>query len=86
MTVAVDVARGALIEGGFPDLARTVTENLAGWPRTEEPHYDPPEQPIYARAFWLGHVAGGHGLATLVAEDDGTLSIVCPTCAELHAQ
>lgn len=71
-TVAVLVARAALMEVGRPDLAAATVPNRAGMPSS---HHDDADTPILVRAYLLGHLAEGHDAQ--LAEGGG---IWCQEC------
>jgi len=58
--VAVMVAKAALCEAGFPDLAAQVQANRIGVPTLKSDEAHRQYRPIIARAFLLGHQAAGH--------------------------
>lgn len=84
-SIAVVVARNALIEVGRPDLARRVKENGAHHPMMEVRYKSGEgEEEIVAKAFWLGHNAlypDHHAKLTLDAES-GLPCIWCAKCLE----
>ena len=60
MTHACDAARAAFLEANRPDLAERVVPNRRGWPSFGGKASNPDDFDVIIRAFWLGHLAGGH--------------------------
>lgn len=73
----VNAAKAALCEAGRSDLAGLVEPNRAGWPTIHRRPVSPPDVPVVVRAFWLGHLAGGHIAARLYPS-----SIRCVECEQ----
>jgi hypothetical protein len=74
-TLAVNVAKAALMEMGRADLARGVRTNRAGVPTLWHASSD---SAVVAKAFLLGHQAAGHD-AKLV-QFEGEPAVDCQEC------
>lgn len=82
-TIAVEVARAALMEVGHPELAASVVPNRVGNPKitTDDWDRDPegcrPWREVIVRAFCLGHLAAGHACRVVTDPDDGLPALWC---------
>lgn len=83
MSLAVQVAKAALLEVGRADLAERVQPNRAGWPSIR---HGADDHDVIVKAFYLGHKATGHDCRIALAPDwhtDAMLpAILCETCEE----
>lgn len=80
MSIAVDVAKAALCEVGYPELAEEVTTNRAEWPTLDPIFVDTDQaRDAVVKAFWLGHKAGGHTDCYII-NIQGDPGIHCDTC------
>ena len=91
MLTPAEIARGALVDAGYPELALMVGENHGGFAMMNDlgralgglAKMKPEGQELMVKAFWIGHLSA-HPTAMLHHHEEacGTHAGIC--CNECH--